>query len=881
MGGGWALTSRGDLLERLGRAFADGSLGGVVLSGPAGVGKTRLGDEALRVATGVPTARAVGHAATRVIPLGALAPLMPASLVRDIGVGDDDRARLFHDGRLSLAELAGGRRLLLLLDDIDQLDDTSLALLLPLTVERTIFLVATLRTGQRRPDVVESLLKDGHLEQWEVPPLAPDQVATLLHRVLDGPVDSAAVERLAAASQGNLQTLREVVRRARDDGSLQHEGGMWRLTALPVPTGLEDLIAAHLAEADDDEREVFDLLAIAGSLGLADLEPVLDRRRLEALEERGFIAVTVDRRRVQVALAHPLYGEVLRRQLSPLREHRLMRELADRIEASGARRREDVTRMALWRLEAGGDIDADVLLSAGRLALIGREADLATRFGEAAAERGAAHDAARIAVEAALLTADLPGAERAVLAVWSDRDLPDEHRAHLCRRLVAARYARADLDGALAAVDEAAALVTDSGARELILAQRALLLAYTGRPADVLAVLDEIPDADDPRVRTELATARSHAHVMMGRFSAGAEAARDAAAAEREIPAWIASGSNARDVVNEAHALTYGGQLAEAQALLSSAISAAHAAGAGATTGWLEMVFGQLERDAGDGRATLAHFEAARTLGAASGHQGAIAFGELGCAQGHLLLGDVDAAAEALRRADAAGPCHLSGGELLRSRTRAGVAAARGDLVEARRLLDEAADDARSVGFLVVEVGLRHDVVRTGAPEAVVGRLTELADEVEGPFAAIAANHARAAIDQDRDAYAELADQAEAAGFLVVAAEIAAELADLHRRARDQRAATAADQQVARLVRQTGARTMGLRRGAGIEPLTGREREVALLAAAGASSKDIAEQLFLSSRTVDTHLARVYRKLGISSRDQLATALDHTPPETV
>jgi DNA-binding CsgD family transcriptional regulator len=56
--------------------------------------------------------------------------------------------------------------------------------------------------------------------------------------------------------------------------------------------------------------------------------------------------------------------------------------------------------------------------------------------------------------------------------------------------------------------------------------------------------------------------------------------------------------------------------------------------------------------------------------------------------------------------------------------------------------------------------------------------------------------------------------------------------------------------------------------------ITQAEREVALLAAAGRPSKEIAKLLSLSVRTVDNRLQRVYDKLGISSRADLPGALE-------
>ena len=55
--------------------------------------------------------------------------------------------------------------------------------------------------------------------------------------------------------------------------------------------------------------------------------------------------------------------------------------------------------------------------------------------------------------------------------------------------------------------------------------------------------------------------------------------------------------------------------------------------------------------------------------------------------------------------------------------------------------------------------------------------------------------------------------------------------------------------------------------------MTGSQREVALLATDGLTNRQIAERLFVTIKTVETHLMAVYRKLGIRRRDELAGAL--------
>ena len=60
------------------------------------------------------------------------------------------------------------------------------------------------------------------------------------------------------------------------------------------------------------------------------------------------------------------------------------------------------------------------------------------------------------------------------------------------------------------------------------------------------------------------------------------------------------------------------------------------------------------------------------------------------------------------------------------------------------------------------------------------------------------------------------------------------------------------------------------------EGLTPAQERVARLAAGGATHREIARTLYMSGRTVDSHLTKIYRELGIRSRAQLAAALSAT-----
>jgi DNA-binding CsgD family transcriptional regulator len=62
------------------------------------------------------------------------------------------------------------------------------------------------------------------------------------------------------------------------------------------------------------------------------------------------------------------------------------------------------------------------------------------------------------------------------------------------------------------------------------------------------------------------------------------------------------------------------------------------------------------------------------------------------------------------------------------------------------------------------------------------------------------------------------------------------------------------------------------------DELTGQELQVALVVAEGATNREAAVQLFVSPKTIETHLSHIYRKLGVRSRTELARALDGDRP---
>jgi DNA-binding CsgD family transcriptional regulator len=240
------------------------------------------------------------------------------------------------------------------------------------------------------------------------------------------------------------------------------------------------------------------------------------------------------------------------------------------------------------------------------------------------------------------------------------------------------------------------------------------------------------------------------------------------------------------------------------------------------------------------------------------------------------MLGDAGAAAQAL--ADrATGPAFgFRGPEQQLADAWTAVASRRPTEVVQR--LRDAAAQAASTGHRTAESWLLHDLMRTSGQDTSA-QLRDLADACDSPLVSARARHGAAARAGDARELAGAADDFAALGAMLLAAEAAAGTAEAFNRAGDRRAATAALRRSIELAAACeGAVTPGLFRTAMIHaaaavPLSTREREIAMLAAAGITSKDIAERLYLSVRTVNNHLQHAYTKLGVSGRADLAQAL--------
>jgi DNA-binding CsgD family transcriptional regulator len=118
-----------------------------------------------------------------------------------------------------------------------------------------------------------------------------------------------------------------------------------------------------------------------------------------------------------------------------------------------------------------------------------------------------------------------------------------------------------------------------------------------------------------------------------------------------------------------------------------------------------------------------------------------------------------------------------------------------------------------------------------------------------------------------------VSEEFERLGDLVAAVDAAAHAALTYRRQGLRGSALGCSTRAAALADHCGASTLALRRAGEPLPFTDREREIVMLIGEGLSSREIAERLTLSARTVESHIYRAMSKTGTSSREELAALL--------
>lgn len=872
---GTPLVGRADELAIAAAALAER---GCVIVGAAGVGKSRLAAEAAGLAApGRGVERVIATESARALPFGAFSHLLPT----DPGAAANPIPTMID----ALRERSPAAPAIVLIDDAHHLDNASAALVLALASTGAGRLLLTVSSGFSVPDAIVALWKDRGVLRLDLQPLARDEVALLTDALLGGPAEGAVHRRVFELSEGNALYVRELLGDAEGSGALACVDGRWRWSGAPIPYDrLSELIATRTRDLAPEARRALELLALASPLPLAELRRLAGLGATEELERAGLTAV-VDHGEARAMLVHPLHGEVVRGELAVETRLRLQSELAAALAARSELTPFELVRIAAWKLEAG-EADPELCLRASRSRLL-------TVAGVPGADWGGTEP------EVALLLADAagPGLEPALYAARAlmatdrfadveERLAPLEEAAREADAELAAAYLRARAlslgwrgraPEALALIERAAGWEEGRDWAALRAALSGWCLFYHGSPARAVEELE--PFASDAglavAVRVDLLVALV---VMLGRLGLADRCE------SLELELLVLVDGLERDGIQTGwarYAVDCFARVDAARGLsavatrLSAGIERAEGRGDELLAAALAWVAGRLELVRGhtaDAARQLARGAGGLTAGDPRNALG-LCLSDL--ARAHATRGDLMAAEAALARAEAEArerPGFRRFRLQLRE-ARAWVDAARGRAQEGSeellRLAEAAGED------LAIRADAAYGALRLGAAARTCAELlAPLAERMQSELVSAYLAHATALAAGDGLAQLEAARRfAELEADLLSAEAAASASRALRSQGREASSREAAALAAKHAGRCQGARTPAISQVAELVELTGREREIALLAAGGHSNADIAKQLVISVRTVETHLYRVFKKIGIGDRELLADLL--------
>lgn len=839
----------------------------VVLGGATGVGKSRLLTHVLteRAAHGTVVLATAASSATRAVPLSPFIPLLDHEPPTDPGLLLAGILRSVRDRQRRDQEM------LIAVDDAQHLDDASVALLSTILSSTSARLALTVRTETPAPSTLTDLLQTQRAEHFEIGPLSRVESDELVEVLLGGTAPRLRTQ-LWQSARGNPLMLNELVL------GIEHRLGRdtaGRLTvAGQLPTErLADLARARLLSLTPTIAHAIELLALAGPLPEHMLHRLVPGARLDEILVSGLASRLPGDGTVLLQTSHPLYGEVLRAAVSEHRAHELYGQLL----AASAEHRPDLDplRVASWQLQVGTLDDPDLAVAGARAALARDDVVLAERLLDQAT--GSVPRAVEAMLRAALLIRRGHAEDGERLLAGIDTTDLDEH---LYVELVTTRAFTLAFD--LARADEADELLRSPqhhdrppAVIQRLVIERAMIAGSRGDFAETTSAARAalLQPGVDPATEASAYLNLVVAQGMQGRcdqMSELAEAGRSAiASAQAELP----FAREHLELVTAASALVDGRLVPS----LERARDARDDPERGSVRWLWQTVMSLLQCETGElpeATAVLEHTASVPLVGMvdlAGLLHGAIAMvrGHLGRADGLAELEELGSTRDDLTNA------------IWLHRGRAWLYAARGDLATARRVLLDAAEGAAAGSHHLYAILLLHDAIRFGPdPEdsLIAERLSQAVAHISGaPLGDLKGAHGEALADREPKRLLEVAEQYSTFGARMLAAEASAQAGTLHEAAGEHELAARATVRSAALLRAApAAATPALRQRPEL-PVSERVLTVLFAAADGASSREIAERLFLSPRTVDNHLRAGYRALALSGRAELAELLATCP----
>lgn len=758
---------------------------------------------------------------------------------------------------------------------------------------RQIIPVASMLEGSRLPEPIAHLQRDEALTTIELGPLSARELLAVAEARLAGRLDPACVPTfIPSAGGGHLAALAEAIGAAQAAGALTRIGDTWRLMS-PVPRSesLRVLILSHLGvdpDSSSDETEtILDVLALASDLSLAAMDELLSRlgvlsgveEMLERLEASGVIEAGSGTSGPTLRLRDAIDELAIPLTLGVLRRRRLSTAL---VETLSARSPTDLTTgelvaYARYGLEDGVRVPGPILTRAARASLRTANAPLSLHFAAAALAAGEG-----FAAEMAMASAEAQNgaADRALtrLARITAEAADDLQRTEAVAAMV--RHVRRYAVEALEIIDgESIGLLALPDARRSAL--KGLMLYSLGDPT---AALELIEPALPGLSGLELAEALFHVgavHLIMGRTTRAEVALDEAEEAYLAVGADTSDLQMARSTVDVLR-----GRMDRSLTAVREFRDQAEAFGQPVAQGVCGWTLGNLLVSAGSVRDAIDEFRSAIRIMEEAGLTGTLALVRMDLALALALAGHEAEAIDALPWAgpDDHGLGFGATGKYLQ--VEGWIHAAAGRRSEARASFVRASHALSAGRFPLPALAALIDAARINGASPLLPHIEELGRDMDGECVEVALRFARALAARDSldtaDVVGALAlarefDEIGAAsreiGQLIVSAEALDHAAGLHLLGHDDRSAAASRRLRDLRITAAGLERLPLVPLTSSSPLSERELEVAALAARGLSNREIAESLVLSVRTVETHLQRVYHKLGVRRRNELARVL--------